>query len=375
MSVTGYSVHKQSSMSRTGVYKNNNDGLKFGAILSHGCIVIVLLFVFGSAYAEVKFQGETNIFYTDDVAIFSASRRLSLREDPTQPFLERTGVGDDVIYEPFARAEKILRPFWGDMKFEVKAQGYLYSTHARFNHGTYGAQVTQALPADFNFILRYHFGPDQFVGKNINRREIPIAEPDEGGEGSQHELLNRNLVSEKVTTHFGTTELEREIFGSVKLRILGRYGNRAYNRTFSHRDTDFWTIGKHLEWKIIPGTELMLGYHYERGFAGGRKNPLLEDDVSYRNHYATAELNTHITPRLLMILGFDFEQSFYTTNNIADERFNGNEVIYQGDVELRFKLFKTMHLRAGYQHAQRKFTFEEHTAVINTVMIGSILKF
>lgn len=362
-------------MSKIDVYKNNKDGLRYCAILSHGCIVIMLLFVFGSAYAEVKFQGETNIFYTDDVAIFSASRRLSLREDPTQPFLERPGIGDDVIYEPFAKAEKILRPFWGDMKFEARAQGYLYSTHARFNHGTYGAQVTQALPAGFNFVLRYHFGPDQFVGKNINRREMSIAGSDEGEEGSEHKLLNRNLVSEKVTTHFGTTELEREIFESVKLRILGRYGNRAYNKNFSHRNTDFWTIGTHLEWKILPGTELMLGYHFERGLADGRKNPLLEDDVSYRNHYVAAELNTHLTSRLLMILGFDFEQSFYTTNNMVDEKFNGNEIIYQGDVELRYKLIKSMYLRAGYQHAQRKFTFEEHGAVINTVMIGSILKF
>ncbi|MCP5245438.1 MAG: hypothetical protein H6937_05615 [Burkholderiales bacterium] len=362
-------------MSKIGVYKNNKDKLRYGAILSHCCIVIVLLFVFGNTYAEVKFQGETNIFYTDDVAIFSASRRLSLREDPTQPFLERTGVGDDVIYEPAAKVEKILHPVWGIMKFEARAQGYLYSTHTRFNHGTYGAQVTQALPAGFNFILRYHFGPDQFVGKNVNRREISIVESDEVEEGSEHELLNRSLVSEKVTTHFGTTELEREIFESVTLRILGRYGNRAYNRTFSHRDTDFWTTGTHLEWEIIPGTELMLGYHFERGLADGRKNSLLEDDVSYRNHYVAAELNTHLTPRLLMIIGFDFEQSFYTTNNISDEKFNGNEVVYQGDVELRYKLFKTMHLRAGYQHAQRKFTFEGHAAVINTVMIGSILKF
>ncbi len=184
-----------------------------------------------------------------------------------------------------------------------------------------------------------------------------------------------DLASERVTTHFGTMELEREIFHNLSLRALGRYGNRSYNKNFAHRDTDFWTVGSHLEWLIRPNLEFLIGYHYERGLADGRKNLQFEDDVSYINHYVSAEVKAHLSEKTILTLGFDFEQSLYTTNQIEDERRNGNEKIYQGDIELRHKVYKNMDLTAGYQRAQRKFTFEENAAILNTFMVGSIFRF
>ncbi len=347
--------------------------MKFKVVKVGQFTVLALLLYSHPASSEIKLIGETNVFYTSDVSIFSASQRLSLRDDPTQPLLEKTGVGDDFVYEPVATAIKTLHPSWGKMELEIRAQGYLFASHTKFNHGTYGAQVTQSLPADFNLLFRYHFGPDQFVGKNINRRDLRILKAHE--ENTNHEQMNENLLSERVTTHFGTVELDRKILDNLNLRTLGRYGNRSYNRNFSHRDTDFWTVGAHLEWEIRPGMEFVLGYHFERGLTGGRKRIQFEDDISYRSNYVSAEMTAHLTEKALIVLGFDFEHNLFTSRHIDKERRNGNEKIYQGDVNVRYKLYKNIDLRIGYQHAQRKFTYEDKAAVLNTVMAGSVFRF
>ncbi len=122
--------------------------------------ILVLLLFTHSAKSEIKVVGETNVFYTSDASIFSASRRLSLREDPTQPFLETMGVGDDVVYEPVVTAIKTLQPSWGKMGLQFRAQGYVFTSNTKFNHGTYGLQLTQQLPADLSLLFRYHFGPN-----------------------------------------------------------------------------------------------------------------------------------------------------------------------------------------------------------------------
>ena len=38
--------------------------------------------------AEWTIQGESHMYYTDDVALFSASRRLTRNQDPTQPAID-----------------------------------------------------------------------------------------------------------------------------------------------------------------------------------------------------------------------------------------------------------------------------------------------
>jgi hypothetical protein len=172
--------------------------LKFKVAKTGQFTILALLLFSYPASSEIKLIGETNVFYTSDVSIFSASQRLSLREDPTQPLLEDTDVGDDVVYEPVAKVIKTLHPAWGKMALELKAQGYLFTSHTKFNHGTYGAQVTQTLPADFNLLFRYHFGPDQFIGKNRIRRDLEIIEAQE--ENTNQEPENENLFSERVTT-------------------------------------------------------------------------------------------------------------------------------------------------------------------------------
>ena len=321
------------------------------------------------ASAEIKFSGKTNVFYTSDVSIFSASQRLSLREDPTHPLIENTGVGGDVVYEPAAKATKTLHPSWGKMKLELRTQGYLFTSHTKYNHGTYGAQVTQSLPTDFYLVFRYHFGPDQFIGNNRTRRDLEIQENNTSQEA------HVDLASERATTHFGTVELERKVFVNLNLRALGRYGNRSYNRNFTHRDTDFWTAGAHLEWAIRPGMEFVLGYHFERGLTDGRNRIQFEDDIAYRSSYASAEMTTHFTEKAMVVLGFDFEHNLFTSSHIDEERRNGNEKIFVGDINARYKLSRNVDLTIAYQHAQRKLTFEDKAAVVNTVMAGSVFRF
>ena len=53
-------------------------------------IVITGLFIAisSSAFAELKVEGTGILFYTDDVGLFSATRRLSRDGDPTQPAID-----------------------------------------------------------------------------------------------------------------------------------------------------------------------------------------------------------------------------------------------------------------------------------------------
>ena len=320
--------------------------------------LLILLTVEHPAIAEWKFGGETNVFYTDDVALFSASQRLSLQEDPTQPVIDTTDQGDDVVFEPAISLGRSFQPSWGEVEVELRAQGFIFASHSEFTHGTYGTQITQVLPADTLLRLRYHYGPNLFVGKNRERRS---------GE--------ERLAEERVTTHFGTVELEHDVRENLMVRLLGRYGHRSYNEMFKQRDTDFWTVGTHAAWEIIPGVELLLGYHYERTLADGRKKPEFEDDISSFIHYVVAELEVEVTEKTAVKLAFDFERTNYTTGIPDDERRNGSENIYQGEVELRHAIHENIDLLVAYLRGQRKFSFEDRQAIINTVWIGSTFRF
>ncbi|GJL54933.1 MAG: hypothetical protein NPIRA02_20650 [Nitrospirales bacterium] len=332
--------------------------MKLRLVIGCRLTLLVLLIMGTPAWAEWKVEGEGNVFYTDDVALFSASQRLSLQEDPTQPVIDTTDQGDDVVFEPAISLGRSFQPSWGDVELTVRAQGYVFADHSEFNHGTYGAQITQALPAETLLRLRYHYGPNLFVGKNREKR-----------------TGNELLVEERVTTHFGTAELEHDVRETLMVRLLGRYGHRSYNQVFKQRDTNFWTVGTHAIWEIIPGVELVLGYHYERTLADGRKRPELEDDISSFIHYVVAELEVEVTEKTAVKLAFDFERTNYTTGIPDDERRDGSENIYQGEIEVRHAIHENIDLLVAYLRGQRKFSFEDRQAIINTVWIGSAFRF
>ena len=312
-----------------------------------------------------------NVFYTSNATIFTSSQRLSLKEDPTQPLLDRAAGNDDIVYEPKVTTYKIFQPVWGKLDLQMTGKGFLFTSNTEFNHGVLGIQITQLMPADFALRFRYHFGPGQFIGKNINYAELESFsfQRNEEAHGEQ------NLISERVTTHFGAMELEREIVRDIKIRALTRYGGRIYNNNFSHRDTQFWTLGSHLVWEPSRDFEFLIGYHFERGLASGRKKMHFLDDVSYESHYVSAETKANIHEKIIFLLGFDYEFNRFITDYIKSERYNGNEQLYQGDIDIIYKWSRNINLRIGYQHGQRKFTFEDHAFSVNTFLIGANSRF
>ena len=133
----------------------------------------------------------------------------------------------------------------------------------------------------------------------------------------------------------------------MTLRLLGRYGLRDYDLGFHQRDTKFWTIGTHLEWKLSEKIEMALGYHYERGLADGRHQPELRDDISYYNHFATGELMIDLTEQVGVEMAVHYEFNGYTTGIEGDERKGEHENVVQGDIFTTWKVTDIIELTAG----------------------------
>ena len=95
------------------------------------------------AAAEWSASATGNLFYTDDVALFSATRRLNLHGDPTQPVLDTslTGQGSDMVFEPDVTVTKSLTSQLGRTEFSFRGQAFIYAVDPRFNHGSFGVQV------------------------------------------------------------------------------------------------------------------------------------------------------------------------------------------------------------------------------------------
>ncbi|MEC4672997.1 MAG: hypothetical protein VST68_02290 [Nitrospirota bacterium] len=311
-----------------------------------------------SANAEWTVNMEGAVFYTDDVGLFSSSRRLSLQEDPTQPVVDVTDQGEDVVFEPIFTIGKTFSSRVGETAILFRGQGFVFADHSRFSHGTFGIRLEQTFPSETMVGLRYHYGPNLFLGNNEDRRS-----------GSE------NLVEERVTTHFLAGTIEREVVGDVRLRVLGRYGLRLYNEAFAQRDTHFWTVGPHMEWEIRPGIELTVGYHFERGLADGRNQPEFHDDVSYINHYVSTELEVGLCAKTTVELALHYEQNDFTSNLKEDERKGATEDVLQGDVEIRHRISDALEVNVGFQRSQRKASFEPRTIIDVNVWIGGAYQF
>ncbi|MDD1621707.1 MAG: hypothetical protein LUQ11_09510, partial [Methylococcaceae bacterium] len=153
--------------------------------------------------------------------------------------------------------------------------------------------------------------------------------------------------------------------------LLSRYGRRDYNAPFQHRDTQFWTLGPHIEWEINPDAELLLGYHYELGDSADHKAIYFQDDTSYENHYVSAELKLELMDRLSAIFIVDYEKKFFTSDHIYDEHHGASEDLYQGEIELHYAVDKSTAVKIGWQHGSRKLSTEEQHIVNNNIWIGA----
>ncbi|MEO8326609.1 MAG: hypothetical protein ABI618_12210 [Nitrospirota bacterium] len=321
-------------------------------------LLIVILFLASPSFAEWKVTGESNVYYTDDAALFSATRRLSRNQDPTQPVIDSllANQGNDVVFEPMAHITKSFSLMGRPTQLGVRGQGFVFTENSQFNHGSLSVEASHHLTSSTSLIMRYFFGPDLFLGKNEVR---PLEESD----GNPPKVKK-----EEVTTNYLAGGLSQQIpsMDDARIILFGRYGLRDYDKPFTQRDTRFWTIGTHVEWAATQRMGLALGYHYERGLADGRKQPKLQDDTSYFNHFVTGELEYEITERLGLEIGLHYEFNGWTTGIQGDERKGQHENVVQGDIAVRYHVNDILQLTGGFQGAHRKESFEKGLKNLNT---------
>src|SRR3972149_1526433 len=179
-----------------------------------GLAVASVLAAASPAMADWAVTGGGNLFYTDDVALFSATRRLNLHGDPTQPALDtgQTGKGSDMVFEPDLLLSKSFTSSLGRTALSVKAQGFIYAVNPRFNQASVGLEALHAFTPDRAIRLRYYTAPDQLLGDNEERRSGTLSHQEE-----------------RVTSHIGSVRFEQRLSENWEVRLLGRVGARLYN--------------------------------------------------------------------------------------------------------------------------------------------------
>lgn len=324
----------------------------------------LLLFVLGaalspaSAWAQWTLDAETNLFYTDDVSLFSASRRLALMEDPTQPVVDVTQQGSDMVAEPAAEVKRIFTTALGRTELSLKGQGFIFATKSIYNHASFRAEIEQDLTKSLMLRLNYYLAPNLFLASNVQKSSASLQRADE-----------------RVTTHIYSAHLEGRIAEGLTLRLLGRYGSRDYNAAFQQRDTTLWTIGPHIEWAATSWLDVTAGYHYERGIADGRNQPQIADDVSYINHYLALGLLFKPAENTALFLGVDYERNNFTTQLAGDERRGEVEHVYQWELEFKRKLADFVTATAGFQRSERVSGLPPRAVPDNNAWVGAEWKF
>jgi Putative beta-barrel porin 2 len=323
-------------------------------LLKKAALFIWMAIMSFSAEADWTTKLDNSAFYTDDVALFSVTRRLSLKDDPTQPTVDRPGQGGDFVYEPGATLEWQGENTLGKLLMAMDASGYIFAEQSDFSHGLYEFRLAQTFTNETKISLHYNFVPDLFLGKNAFRQT-------NGAESEQ---------DEKLTSYYWSLRLDQPLTNTLTIRLLGRYGLRNYNEPFQHRDTQFWTLGPHLEWVINQDMELLMGYHYEQGTAAHQRTTQFPDDVSYINHYASAEFKIRLLDKLTGVFIFDYETNAFTSRRIDDEHLGASENVYQGEIELLYELNESATVKLGWQHGSRKLTTEQQSIKNNNVWLG-----
>lgn len=303
------------------------------------------------AGAQWSLDTEANLFYTDDVSLFSASRRLALMEDPTQPVVDVTGQGSDMVVEPQAELKRTFSSAFGRTELSVKAQGFIFATNPLYNHGTFRFEIEQDLTRSLMLRVNYYFAPDLFLARNTQRSTGIKAD-------------------ERVTAHIYSAHLEGRPTEDLTLRLLTRYGSRDYNAAFSNRDTTLWTVGPHVEWAAARWLDITAGYHYERGLADGRNQPQCKDDVSYINHYLALGLMIKPVENHAIFLGADYEHNIFTSTLAGDERRGEKEDIYQWELEYRRTLSAPAVFTAGFQRSERVSNIPARSVPDNNTWLG-----
>ena len=300
------------------------------------------------------------MFYTDDTALFSATRHSSLDGDPSQPVLDisRTGVGSDMVFEPTIRVMKYIPSSYGKTEFVFRARGFMYAVNPEFSQANLHLEAVHAFTAATAVRLRYFTVPNQLLGLTEERRS-----------GTDQ------LQDERVTSHLGSIRLDQRLSEHWEVQLFGRAGSRHYNEPFEQRNTLLWTVGPHLVWHMTHHTRMVFGYHYERGLAQGRHHPEFRDDISYVHHFAAVSLETQLMEHLELELDFHYERNNFTSGLLDDERNGGHENIFQGNGRLFYQVTDRTTLMLTVQRANRRQNFEQTHDHNTNVSAGLIYRF
>ena len=292
-------------------------------------------------------------YFTDYVGLFSVTRRLSLKEDPTQPIVDEPEKASDFIYEPSASLNWTTENSLGEQQIVIAAGAYIFQQHTKYTHPYLQLEIEQQLSEATRIKLLYDFIPELYIGRNTPSQDEAIDDADEN-----------------ITSHTWSAHLDQKLTDTLLIRGLVRYGIRLYDQPFSYRDTQFFTVGTHIEWEISSGMELLAGYHFERGYTDGSKTSEFKDDIGYINHYFSTELKIELIQNIQMIVIFDYENNEYTSPYREDLHYQGNENVFQGEVELLYALSPSTTIKTGWQYGSRKFSFERNSVFSNNVWLG-----
>jgi len=286
--------------------------------------------------ADWSAVAESKVFYTNDVFVFSAARRLAVQEDPTQPTKVEISKPQDVVWNPALDVTR--KSSIGQLPTEIlfRTQGFLYTRNPIFNHGTYRLQITQGLTTDTSLLLRYHYAPNLFLGPNNERRSG-----------------QRLIEEERVTSHIWRVQLERRLNEDWAVTLVSRFGLRFFNEPFAERDLHFWTLGPQVHYRVNPRLAFTLSYLYERGLADGRDQPQFNDDISYRNNFVSLVSQVRVTDPVTLVLTYTYQRNNYTSGFVADTNYGRQDETQQGIAEVRYALTEQATLSVGVQRTQR----------------------
>ncbi|MDF0642939.1 MAG: hypothetical protein P0111_02815 [Nitrospira sp.] len=286
--------------------------------------------------AEWSAVTEARVLFTDNVFELSAARRLALSEDPSQPVIVSLSQPSDVVWDPSVDLKRTSWSSFGKTELSFKAHGFLYTYNPIFDHGDYRVQINQQVASRTFVLLRYRYVPNQFLGPSLERQS---------GSFQQAE--------ERVTSHTWRMQLEQQLNDHWSVTLVGRYGLRLYNQSFSERDTTFYTIGPRLRLYPTRWLRLTLDYLYEQGFADGRAQPQYKDDISYRQQFVSFGAMIRLLAPLSLELIYVFRDKEFTSDIVGDPLRGNVDNLHQGTAELHYDLSESATVTVGFQRTLR----------------------
>jgi len=323
-------------------------------------IGISTLTAVSSALAEWSVLSEGILYYTNDVALFSAARRSTMDGDPSQPVLDvsRTGFGSDMVFEPSVVISNAITTGLGRTAFSIKPQGFIYAVNPEWSQASVAVEALHSFTPNTALRLRYFGAPDQLLGNT----EVSRAEPEV-------------FANERLTSHIGYIRLEQRLGNNWEFRFQGRVGKRRFNDPFARHNTTFWTVGPHIFWRVTEHLKLFGAYHYERGLSAGRHELEPEEDRSYVHHFFALGFDAELMPHLELEVDFHYERTNFTTGILEDERNGGHENIFLGNGRLLYKLTDSTALTLSLQQGNRLQNFHLTHDHITNVGVGLIHRF